>query len=340
MSTNERVDISTVATEAGTIDPVQLALNQKAKLRSKVMQVVPFLGLAFIFIFCLITTSGGLVSASNLANLVDQCLTITILSVGASFIYACGRMDMSVGGVLAMSALIMGKMMLLGTVPLPLIILSGIGVAVGIDLALAAISTYLKVPSFIVSICIMSICTGIISTTVATEEVRIPYSEYSVYNQPSIRVCVLIAIVIVGLIIFYKTRLGRDLKAIGGNETAAQQSGVKMGRSILLAFVCLGVCVGIAAFFSTINSGVVNASTGSTMGLNIIIAIVLGGFPLAGGANAKMVGAIVGALTTVVLTNGLSLMGLDPSNIFVVKGILVIAIVAISYERVKGKEIV
>lgn len=317
-----------------------LGLSQRAYYKNKFLKLFPYLGLIFIFFFSLIGTSGRFVASSNLSNLIEQSFTITVLAVGASFVYASGRMDISIGSVMALSEFVMGKLMLSGGVPLPLIIAAGIALAIVFELSIAVISTYLNVPSFIVSLSVMNICTGIVASAVAKKDLIIDFQKYSYFNMPAIRVGALILIIAAGLVVFYKMKLGRDLKAIGGNEVAAVQSGVHVGKSMLLAFATLGVCVGIAGFFSLTRVGIVTGITGQGMGLNVILAIILGGFPLAGGANSRMIGTIVGALTIVFLSNGLSLMGIDTSIILVVKGILFIIIVGISYERVNGKEIV
>lgn len=321
------------------VDPIQLGLNKKAQRKSLMLQVLPFVGLLFVFVFFLFGTGGKLVASSNLANLVEQCFTVTVVAVGVSFVYACGCMDVSVGAVMAFSELIMGYMMLAAGIPTFIIIIAGVGIAVGLVLITGAITTFLRVPTFVISLCIMNICTGIVTTAVSQSELYTPYQEYSHFNGTIFRIVALVSVVVIGLIIFNRTRLGRDLKAIGGNAVAAQQSGVRKHKTILLGFVCMGVCIGVAGFFALARTGVVNAATGSGLGLNLLVAIVLGGFPLTGGANARMIGAIVGAFTVTVLTNGLALMGIDSALSSFVKGMLFIVIVAISYERSKGKEV-
>lgn len=329
----------TAGADTMQVDEIQLELNKKAHRKSMLMKVLPFLGLVFVFLFFLAGTRGGLVSSSNLSNLIEQCFTITVVAVGISFIFACGSMDISVGAVMAFAELTMGKLMAAANVPLPVILLAGIAVAVGFALVVGMVTTFLRVPAFIGSLCVMNICTGIVASAVAEKDLYIPYQDYSQFNSPLVKGIVLVVIVIAGSVIFNKTRLGRDLKALGGNELAAQQSGVKKTRSILLAFACMGVSIGVAAFFGLTRTGMVTAATGQGLGLNILVAIVLGGFPLTGGAGARLWGAVVGALTITVLTNGLALMGVDSNISLFVKGVLFMVIVGISYERAKGREV-
>jgi len=104
-----------------------------------------------------------------------------------------------------------------------------------------------------------------------------------------------------------------------------------------LSFVMLGICIGIAAFFTLLRNGLVNAASGTGVQINVMVAIVLGGFPLAGGARARLPAAIVGALMVTILTNGLILMGLNPEWGNFAKGVLFLIVVALTYDKSKGK---
>lgn len=336
MITEKMGPIQTITGEDG----IQLALNKKAKQKSLALQILPYVGLVFVFLFFLVGTGGRLVKSTNLANLIEQCFTVTVVSVGMSFVYACGSMDISIGSVMALAELVMGYLMLRGGVPVPIILLAGLCVSTGFALMVGAITTFLRVPTFIISLCVMNICTGIVTTAVSQKVMYTPYKQYVQFNATGLRIAVLVVVIVVGLIVFNKSRLGRDLKALGGNVVAAQQSGVRKHRTMLLGFLCMGLCVGLAGFFALTRTGTVNATTGSGLGLNILVAIVLGGFPLTGGAKSRMLGAIVGALTVTVLTNGLALMGVNSNIAMFVKGLLFIVVVAISYERSKGKEVI
>lgn len=84
-------------------------------------------------------------------------------------------------------------------------------------------------------------------------------------------------------------------------------------------------------------SGTVSMNSGSGMEFNIMLAIVLGGFPMSGGDKASVSSAIVGALTAILLTNGLTVWGLDPNLVNGVKGLLFVAIIGLSYDRSMGK---
>lgn len=321
-----------------TSDDIQIRLDQQAKRRKMLTQVLPFTGLMFLFILFTFTTHGKFLDVQNFEGLVNQCFTLTIIAVGAAFIFSAGMLDMSVGAVLALSQLLMAYILRGYYAPVGVAVLVGIVTAVVCFSITAIVHIILRVHVFIVSLCMMNICTGILTLAVSNADVYIPYSELApINNSTVIKLIALIMVIGLGVLIFNFTRLGKDLKAIGANPMAARQSGVSYGKSIWLSFVMLGISVGIASFFTLIRAGAVNAASGSGIQLSIIVAIVIGGFPLAGGANSKVWAPIIGAIMVTVLTNGLVLMGLDPAWGIFARGLLFLFVVALTYEKSKGK---
>ena len=104
-----------------------------------------------------------------------------------------------------------------------------------------------------------------------------------------------------------------------------------------MAYITIGITIGVASLFAVIRGGEADISIGTGVNLNVMIAVVLGGFPLYGGANARFSAPIIGALMVTVLTNGLSMMGQANSLGYAVKGILFIIVVGLTYEKSNGK---
>lgn len=325
------------ATRKVDTDEIQLKLNQAARRKDIVTKVLPFTGLVFLLILFSLTTNGLFLDESNFAVLVNQCFTLVIIAVGAAFVYASGAMDMSVGGVLAFSQL--GAALIIRDTNMPIVVaaLACILMAVVCSSFSAIMHVLFRVPIFVATLCNMYICTGIVTLMVEKSDVYITYSEFAYLNSTEIKLSVLVIVVALGYILFNYTRLGKDLKALGSNPSAAVLSGVRRGPVLLLSFVILGVCIGISAFFTLMRNGVVNAASGTGVQLNVMVAIVLGGFPLAGGARAHLPATIVGALMVTILTNGLVLIGLSPEWGNLAKGVLFLIVVALTYDKSKGK---
>ena len=201
----------------------------------------------------------------------------------------------------------------------------------------ATAKNYLKLNPFIASLCVSNISSGIVVAVTKQGKITFPYSKAPWLNNTSTKVLVLIALILIGYVLYNYTGFGKSLKAIGGSPVVARISGVKVEKVTYLAYILIGVMIGISALFTVSRSGAVDPSVGSSMNLNVMIAIVLGGFPLSGGANARFSAPLIGALMVTVLTNGLAMMGQANALGYGIKGLLFIIVVALTYEKSKGK---
>ena len=122
---------------------------------------MPFAGLGFIFVFFLIVTQGGLVSGTNISNMLAQLFTIAVVSIGATFVYAHGGMDFSIGATTGL-AMYFGAMVLSNGLPVWLAILTCIVIGVMFSIIVGGLARVFMVPVFIVSLCIRSLNGGIL----------------------------------------------------------------------------------------------------------------------------------------------------------------------------------
>jgi D-xylose transport system permease protein len=139
-------------------------------------------------------------------------------------------------------------------------------------------------------------------------------------------VLVLLAVVLLGAFLMQNTTFGRYLYAIGGNPEAARLSGINIRRCITGAFCMLGLLVGVASLLHTARVGSAAPDAGSLMELDAIAACVIGGTSLMGG-RGTVAGAMVGALIMASLDNGMSLLGVQNSTQYIVKGAVLVAAV-------------
>ena len=316
---------------------IQERLDRKARRGQILAGILPFSGLVFIIVFFIIITQGALIRASNLENLINQCFTLVIVSVGASFVYAHGGMDFSIGATCGLAQMIGGMLLIRANAPIAIVLLLTVLTGVICCLLVAGASLLTRVPVFVTSLCMRTIAAGILSTVLRNTEVRIPFGDYQYINNTAVRSITLVVVVLAGLYLFEFTSLGKSVKAIGGNANTAAQGGIKIGKTKLIAYAVMGCCVGIVAVFSMFRSSIISAMSGSGLEYSALIALVIGGLPLTGGDNAKIQSAVIGAITVTVLYNGLMLWGLDPGLVNGIRGVLFLVIVGISYDRSRGK---
>lgn len=325
---------------AKTID-IDEMLTRKSRRKDLLSAVLPFCGLLLTALVLSIATRGLLLSPENLVNIVNQCFNTAIVGLGAAFVFAHGGMDFSVGASCGVAQLVCITVVAKVGLPLWVGMIAAILVGVTCSMIVGMGSYALHLQPFIVSLCVRSACTGIlvVGCNALGRNIRVPLDVFGILNNDVIKIVVLVVLVAVSWHLFEKTSLGKEEKAIGGNRVTAEQSGIQTGKNIFLAYMILGICVGIAACFQMTRNGTVSASSGNGLEFNIMIALALGGFPMAGGAAAKIRSMIIGVLTITVLQNGLTIVGLDSEYINLVKGLLFVAIVAVSYDRSNLKQV-
>lgn len=148
-----------------------------------------------------------------------------------------------------------------------------------------------------------------------------------------------IAIVVVALISVYLykyTQLGKYTKAIGANETATKLAGVSVTRWKVFAYIFFGVCIAVGALFLTARTGSAGKGTGTGYAMDIMVALLLGGMPLSGGMKSKISSSLIGAFTYVILSNGLTLSGVDTSYVYVIKALVFLAVILITCRKKTG----
>ena len=320
---------------------IQEKLNIRAKRRRISSAIIPFLGLVFITVFLIIMTDGLLIKGSNLTLLVNQCFTFSIVGVGAAFVYAHGGMDFSIGASSGLAQYVMAFILTQLGLPVYIAILASLLLGMVISTIVGGASILLKIPVFITSLCMRAVCTAILAMQLSKSGggvFRIDFYRYDVFNNWLLKLGVLIAVFAVGYFLFEKAAFGKTLRSIGGNILTAYQGGLKVNKNIVAAYSFFGLCVGLAAFFQLTRSGMAGTQSGGGLEFDIMIALMLGGFPLSGGSACRLRAVIVGALTIAILTNGLVLWGIDVSLVNGIKGLLFIIIIAISYDRSSLKQ--
>ena len=294
-------------------------------------KIVPFLGLIIMTVFFQIAGDGKLLTKGNFNNILNQTVYVAIMTFGAVFVYSHGGMDLSYGGVIGFSVL-MSILVANTGAPLLVIILVGILSSLFWFLLNGIVSVYLNVSPFITSLSIMYMCRGILNTVCATQKYSIPVYLFD-YDIWLIKFSVLAITYIACYLLFEKTSIGKGNKAIGGNPIAAEQAGVNVKLTRMIAYIISGITVGIAAFILMVRAGSVATSTGQGIEMNVITALVLGGVPLSGGYRVKMSGALVGSFTVTLLRNGLIILGINERIIEGIQGLILLLLVFLTYVK-------
>ncbi len=306
--------------------------GKKEKLNAIKSALIPFLGLILMTVVFEIASQHKLLLPANLVTILNQTFSIMIIALGATFVFAHGGLDVSYGSVFGLSILCAAAVAHAGYVWLsfPVAVLAAAACA----LINGGVSVFCGISPFITSICILFIGRGILSTVCSSSQIAIPTYMMSIDTWQN-KIVVLVVTIAVTAVLFEKTKIGRNNKAIGGNPKSAEQAGVNIGAYRLIAYLISGITIGIASFFSMVRMGSVSSGTGQGLEMSIITALVLGGMPMTGGMGAKIISAIIGSISITVLKNGLIILGVNDKIIEGIQGIIILAIIFVSYKKEK-----
>lgn len=302
-------------------------LSKLSKI-SMVRSLLPIIGLIAVFIIFNILTNGRMIQNPSLV--MSQIYVTMISATGVFFIMTMGGLDFSQGSILGMASIVV--CMVSKMAPVPVAVLAGIATGAGIGAINGFFYVNRKIKSFIVTICTMFLFRGIIKYLTSDAPVGAS-ATMILLNKDQLKLTCTLVVIIVGFVAFHFTKFGIHLRAIGAGEKAAKFAGIHTDRTKFLIYVLAGAITGFAAFINVIKVGSVTASGGNQLETQILIALVLGGMPISGGAKARFMNVIVGSLLYIVLTSGLTMMGMTTQAMQLVQGVVFLVFVAIFADR-------
>ena len=291
-------------------------------------QLLPAVGLVAVFIVFNILTKGRMVSKFSLV--MSQVYVTMIASTGVFFIMTMGGLDFSQGAILGMASIVV---CMVSKVSIPLSILAGIGTGAAIGAMNGFFYVNRKIKSFIVTICTMFLFRGIIKYMTSNSPVMGDIKLTMLGMNETLKMICTLVVIVLGLLAFRFTKFGIHLKAIGAGEKAAKYAGIRTDRMKFLVYVLAGAITGFAAFINAIKVGSVTASGGNQLETQILIALVLGGMPISGGAKSSFLNVIIGSLLYTVLISGLNMMGLTTQAMQLVQGVVFLIFVTVFADR-------
>ncbi|NLK70855.1 MAG: ABC transporter permease [Clostridiales bacterium] len=292
-------------------------------------------------LFSIVLGNKGFLTQNNLINILRQTAMISIMAVAGTFVIASGQIDLTVGAVAAMSAMIV-SLVLQKTNSIPLALVSVLALGIGSGLVNGILVTKFRIPPFLVTMGMMSVIRGSamwITNTAAVPIKNMTFNKiFGIGDVGGVPVLILWTILfyIVGVILFNKTPFGRHTLAVGGNEVSAGYSGIKIDKIKIIVFLMSGA---FAAFAGILYAGRMQAgrfSFGEGDEMSVIAAVVLGGTSMSGGTGS-VVGALVGSILMGVINNALILAGLSTAQQTIVKGAIIIVAVVLSNLAQKQK---
>lgn len=264
-------------------------------------------------------------TGANLSNVSRQIAVTTILAFGETILIICGMLDLSSGSVLALSGVLSVSVFKM-TGSLALAFFVAIFVAVFCNLINALMVTKFKTPPFIATLAMLAMARGAALLYTKGQNIY-QIGDYTIFGQGYIGfiptpVVFMIILFIATWYILKHTRFGRSLFAIGGNEEAANASGINVNRNKVYAFIVNGILVGIAGvlFMSRVNSGLPNGAIGYEF--EALTSSVIGGTSFTGGIGTAG-GTVAGAFIVGFLNNIMNLTNVNSYLQQIVRGAII-----------------
>jgi ribose transport system permease protein len=272
-------------------------------------------------------------SVTNLLSITRQAAATAVMAVGMVFIIGLGHIDLSIGAIVALSAQIIAIILRITNI-IPLALLGGVAMGMIVGTFNGFAVTFIRIPSFLVTLGTSSIIRGTAMWTTGTKAVPIANGVYNfifgagnVGLIPVLLIWTIVALLI-GHFMLSNTAFGKQVLATGGNYVSAQYSGVKVKKLTIIVFMAMATISALAGALYAGRMQTARWSYGTGVEMDVIAAVVLGGTRMSGG-NGSIVGAVVGALLINMINNGLVIGGFDTAQQTIMKGVMILLAVAL-----------
>lgn len=296
----------------------------------------PFAAMVIVALIVALTTDRFL-NPGNLSNLFLQVSIVALIAIGATVVIIAAGIDLSAGSMVALLTMILAQMLKNMGIPLPIAIPLILIVGGMFGLILGVITAYGRIPSFITTLAALIALRGLaLSFNNGSPIFSLdPALEPIFYGKVGgIPLPFFYLLFFYGLAAFVMnfTKLGREIYAVGGNPAAAVLTGINVKKVQTITFVIAGFMTAVGAILMSarLNSG--SPNYGQTLELQAIAAAVVGGASLAGG-RGNILATFMGAMTIVIVQNGLNLNAAPSSVQNVVLGLIILLAVGIDMWR-------
>lgn len=310
-------------------------------------------GIVVIFIgMCLILSivSPAFRSMRNITNVIRQVSIIGIVSMGVTFAIITTGIDLSSGSMIALISVVVATMSQNSVNPdQPVSIVMPIAIGIGISLLIGlflggvngTLHAYGKIPPFIATLGMMTVARG--AAALYTQgrpvgDLKDSFTFIGTGNFLNIPLPILIYLImgILSHILLSKTKFGRHVFAIGGNEQAARICGINVRKTLVKVYAYAGFLTAVSAILLTARTSAGNPTYGLSYELDAIASTVIGGTSLSGGIGSIPF-CVIGALIIGVLNNGMDLLGVNAYWQQIAKGVIIVVAVLIDARKQKRK---
>ena len=265
----------------------------------------------------------------NISDILQGNAYIAVAALGMTMVIVTGNIDISVGSLIGLLAVISGRLVVAG-VPSPLAWLIPLFVGAGIGAFIGFLVAYLRVPSIVVTLGMLSIIKGILIIWTAGERVTDMPADYhlSQMRPLGIPMPIILMVVLTILVVLWMrySATGRAFYALGGNAEAARLSGLSQRRLLMTVFTLNGVFVGVASVMYSTQFQIIQVTPPPALELSIITASVVGGVSILGGTGTA-IGSTLATLLLNFIRSAMIFINVSPFWLKTVQGLLILVTV-------------
>jgi ribose transport system permease protein len=320
--------------------PGDVAAPKRKDLRGSLIQLAGMLPVLILICILFAVLTPNFLTENNIINVVRQASINIVLAAGMTFVILTGGIDLSVGSVLGLTAVIAVVVSLvpsLSWAAIPAALLAGlvIGVLTGMIVA------YLGLPPFIVTLGTYTAIRGAAylaagGTTVINSQINFAWIGNGYLGPVPWLVIIALITIAVSAFILHGTVLGVHVYAVGGNAQAARLTGIPVPFVLIFVYGVSGLLSGLGGAMSASRLYSAQGQLGIGYELDAIAAVILGGTSFSGGIG-NVFGTLVGALIIAVLNNGLTLLNVSFYWQLVIKGLVIVLAVTLDKLRTRGQ---
>lgn len=277
-------------------------------------------------------------TTNNLINVCRQASINMIIACAMTMVLIIGGIDLSVGSVMAMAGMVATLLSVRG-IPFAFCMFGGLlsGVIAGFVNGIILANT--KLPAFIVTYAIQSILRGMVYVITGAGTIRLTSDIFLKFGGGflgaiPLPVIYMLIVIVFSILILSRSKFGRHMLAIGGNNKAALYAGINTRRVTLIIYVISGFCAALAGLVLTSRNSSMQPAVGNGAEMDAIAAVVLGGTSMAGG-RGSISGTILGAFIIAFINNGLNMLQMDSFYQYIAKGVVIL--IAVYLDDIKNQ---
>lgn len=304
--------------------------------KNYVKNLFPYLGLCAVIIIFWIWTKGACFSENNVKAMINSGLYTLVASAGFCFLLAEGMLDISISSTMCLGCIVAA---LLAQINPALGIAGAVGAGALVGSVNGILQIKLQIPSMVQGVALKFALDGIAVLMLGGSTLAAPLFMRKWYTT-EFKLIFLFAVIAGGYVLFEYTPYGRKCKAVvKENRETARQSGIHVNRMIFLPYLVMGILAGILGFVSLIRTGTATYNTGASLYFDVLIACLLGGMPITGGSGTKFRSILIGSVTITILMGGMQVAGLSSNMQQLVKAVIFLLAIGMSFDR-KGAKVI